>query len=145
MEGGLGLWDGAGTRLKYGIGFQWGLNPYAGFGELRAWTGLLGAGWLPAGFLLPDTEWHHLRIVANFRDDSALLAVDGRMLAGVIGKCPAPAGWGDEVSVGPSAEIISIYPGEGGRGALHIGQVRNWIWSWEPQSAARLFIPAVLR
>lgn len=145
MEGGLGLWDGATTRVKYGIGFQWGLNPWSGFGELRAWTGLLAAGWQPAGYLEPDTEWHHLRIVANFRGDSGLLEVDGKALANGIGKCPAPSGWGSEVSVGPSAEIISIYPGEEGRGALHVGQVRNWAWVWEPQQDSRVFLPAIQR
>lgn len=145
MEGGLGLWDGATTRIKYGIGFQWGLNPYAGFGELRAWTGLLAAGWQPVGRLEPDTAWHHLRIVADFCADTALLAIDGQPLAAVIGKCPAPAGWGSEVAVGPSAEIISIYPGEEGRGALHVGQVRNWAWVWDPQQASRVFLPAIQR
>lgn len=145
MEGGLGLWDGHTTRIKYGIGFQWGLNPYAGLGELRAWTGLLAAGWQPAGHLEPDTQWHHLRIVADFRADTALLAIDGQPLSTVIGKCPAPSGWGSEVAVGPSAEIISIYPGEEGRGALHVGQVRNWVWHWEPQATRRVFLPTILR
>jgi len=145
MEGGLGLWDGRTTRIKYGVGFQWGLNPYSGFGEVRAWTGMLGAGWQPAGYLEPDTDWHHLRIVADFRADSALLTVDGQPLSTIIGKCPPPDGWGDEVAVGPSAEVISIYPGEEGRGALHVGQVRNWVWHWEPQGASRIFLPLIQR
>lgn len=145
MEGGIGLWDGKTTRLKYGVGFQWGLNPYSGFGDLRCWTGTYGEGWQLAGHLEPDTEWHHLRIVADFMSDSASLSIDGRLFSSVIGKCPAPAGWGEEVSVGPSAEIISIYPGESGRGALHVGQVRNWVWYWEPRTTSRLYLPSVVR
>ena len=145
IEGGLGLWDGAGTRTKYGIGFQWGLNPYSGFGDVRTWTGRLGQGWQTVSYLEPDLAWHRLRIVADFLNDISSLTIDGQTLASCIGKCPAPDGWGDEVAVGPSAEVISIYPGEEGRGALHMGQFRNWAWVWEPQLNHRLFLPTIQR
>lgn len=145
LEGGLGLWDGATTRIKYGIGFQWGLNPFSGFGDLRTWTGLSDHGWQLVGHLEPDLEWHRLRIIADYLHDTVALAIDDRNLPACIGKCPAPAGWGTEVSVGPSAEIISIWPGESGRGALHIAHVRNWAWVWEPSLNQRLFLPAAAR
>ncbi|MBK8046237.1 MAG: hypothetical protein IPK16_03365 [Anaerolineales bacterium] len=145
IEGGLGLWDGQTTRQKYGIGFQWGLNPWSGFGDLRVWTGSSASGWVKIARLEPDTEWHKLRIIANYRDQIASLTLDGKVLPACIGVCPAPAGWGTEVSIGPSAEIISIYPGPTGRGGKHLGQFRNWVWVWEPLSTATIFLPSVQR
>ena len=145
IEGGLGLWDGQKTRQKYGIGFQWGLNPWSGFGDLRIWTGLLRRGWVKVDQIEPDTAWHSLRIIANYRDLIASLTIDGKAMPACISICPAPEGWGNEVSIGPSAEIISIYPGPTGRGGKHLGQFRNWVWVWEPLRTATIFLPSVQR
>lgn len=42
LEGGIFVWDGSRTRLDYGVGFQWVLNPWMDiYGEIRTWTGLM--------------------------------------------------------------------------------------------------------
>ena len=145
LEGGLGFWDGATTRTKYGVGFQWGLNPWDRFGELRVWTGINNQGWLTVGTLTPDTEWHRLRILCDIANDTASLSIDGVAYPAMIGKDPAPAGWGNEVCAGPSAEIISIYPGDSGRGGLHYAHFRNWVWYWQPVAQNHIFLPNVQR
>lgn len=130
LEGGLFIWDGVTTRLDYGLAFQWGLNPWERFGEMRCWTNTKGQHWQPVGWLTPDTDWHTMQLILDFPRQATAFAVDGRRFPSQFVAIPKPESWGAAVSAGVQLEIISIYPGESGGGALHRAQFRDWRWQW---------------
>ncbi len=145
LEGGLFIWDGSTTRLDYGMGFQWGLNPWDKFGEMRCWTDIGGGQWQPVGYLEPDLSWHTLKIVFDFRRQMTTLMIDEKHYPSCFTGTPKPADWGTEIAAGVQIEIISVYPGEQGNGALHKAYFKDWYWLWEPSSTCQLFLPMIAK
>ncbi len=141
IEGGVSIWDGAITRLKHEVLFQWILNPWWKFGDIQSWTGTTGHLWQTVGYLAPDTNWHQVRIVADFQQETSSLAIDGVHYPSCLGKSTAPAEWGSEIAAGIQAEIISLYPGESANGTLHMAHFKDWAWVWEPQNVCRTYLP----
>jgi hypothetical protein len=132
IEGGMFVWDGKKTRLDYGVAFQWVLNPWSDdFGALQTWTGEKSGKWVPAGKLKPDTEWHKLEIMFDFRGRKSSLKIDGKALKCGFSGTKKPKDWGKTVDARLQAEIVSVYPGKTGRGALHKALFRNWLWEWK--------------
>lgn len=131
VEGGLFVWDGANTRLDYGLAFQWVINPWSpAFGELRVWSGENGGVWVPIGSLLPDTRWHRVRYWLDVPAGVARLRIDNRMFELPVAATPKDASWGTEIAARLQFEVISLYPGETGTGAMHAVEVKNWHWKW---------------
>jgi hypothetical protein len=125
LEGGLFVWDGSGTRLDYGTAFQWVVNPANPlYGAIQTWSN----GWQHAGTLTPNTHWHSMQIAFNPHFKRATIVIDlTRYTVPLVGT-PRPPDWGTETAARLQAEIVSLYPGEEGNGALHTGHFRNWYW-----------------
>ena len=145
IEGGLFIWDGRTTRLDYGLGFQWGLNPWDRLGELRCWTDIGGGQWRPVGYLAPDLSWHTLKIVFDFRRQTTALLIDEKHYPSRFTGTSKPAEWGTEIAAGVQIEIISVYPGELGNGAMHKAHFKDWLWLWEPSNSCRVFAPLIVK
>ena len=131
LEGGFFVWDGADTRLDYGLAFQWSLNPWNEFGFIRTWTDRDGGKWVNAGELAPDTEWHQVKMVVDFRRETTALLIDDKHYLTYLTRIPKPADWGAEVAARLQAEIVSVDPEPSGMRAMHKAQFRNWTWVWE--------------
>lgn len=135
FEGGLFIWDGADTRLDYGMAFQWVLNPWAWNpqdkrGEMRVWT---GERWQPVGTLpFVESKWYEVKMILDpYRQTTALL-FDGVHFPTQFSKTPKPADWGTEIAARLQAEIISIDPQPNCTiKASHKAQVKDWYWEWE--------------
>lgn len=145
IEGGLSIWDGSNTRLDYGLGFQWLLNPWADFGQLCCWTNDADDPWEPVGVIAPDTEWHEVRLVVDFRRETTAFSIDGIHYPARFAATPKSDSWGSETAARVQAEIISIWPGVEGNGALHKVEFKDWYWLWQPHNSFRVFMPAVAR
>jgi len=146
LEGGLFVWDGRSTRLDYGLGFQWLLNPWmSNFGEVRSWRDTNGGEWESVGYLQPDTEWHELRIVVDFYRETNSLQIDSIRYPRCFTATSKPEAWGTEIAARFQAEIISVYPEPLGIRAIHKAEFRDWIWTWEPQHSCQVFLPFVRR
>ncbi|GAP61639.1 hypothetical protein ARMA_0062 [Ardenticatena maritima] len=131
VEGGLFVWDGANTRMDYGLAFQWVINPWSpSFGELRAWSGENGGMWVPIGSLAPDTRWHRVRYWLDIPSGVARLRIDQHMFELPVAATPKNEQWGTEIAARLQFEVISLYPGETGTGAMHAVEVRDWRWEW---------------
>lgn len=141
LEGGIFIWDGGGTRLDYGIAFQWGLNPWSGFGDIRTWTNTNGGEWVLVGQLTPDTQWHEAKMVVDFHKETTTLLIDEVPYLAQYSATPKPATWGTETAARLQAEIVSIYPEPSGFHALHKAQFKDWSWMWE--RTYRVFLPFV--
>jgi hypothetical protein len=130
VEGGLFVWDGAGTQLDYGTAFQWILNPWLdNFGQIMAWSSANDGSWVAAGFLQPDTEWHTVLFGVDPVHRRARLVLDGRRLPVTYSSTPK-SGFGTDVSVRLQAEAVSIYPGVTATSApQHEVLVKNWSWA----------------
>ena len=129
IEGGFFIWDGAHTRLDYGMAFQWVLNPWqSDFGALRTWT---GSGWQTAGFLTPGTAWHEIAMSFDRRNNVATLAVDNTALATQLTTTAKPSNWGTETAARLQTEIVSLWPGSNQVAPSHRAEVRNWSWTRE--------------
>jgi len=139
LEGGMFVWDGAVTRLDYGLAFQWMLNPGgtvdAEFGTMRCWTSSGAGRWENVGYLEPDTAWHTVRLFFDIREQTTYFTIDDQHYPTCFTAIPKPASWGREIAPGLQMEIISLFPGERGRGALHKAEFKDWIWTWEPYGA----------
>jgi len=136
IEGGIFAWDGADTRRDYGLGFQWILNPKgspeAKFGTVRCWTDPGGGRWENVGYLQPDTDWHAVRLHFDIRNQTTAFTINGNTYPACFTSSPKPASWGRELAAGIQVEIISIFPGKRGSGALHKAEFKDWSWTWEP-------------
>ena len=143
FEGGLFIWDGVTTRLDYGLAFQWGLNPWERFGEMRCWTDGSDEHWQPVGHLTPDMAWHHLQLILDFRRQATGFAIDGRRFPSQFVAIPKSDTWGAAISAGVQMEVISIYPGETGAGARHRAQVKDWRWQWIDADAYQAHLPLI--
>lgn len=132
LEGGVFVWDGADTRLDYGIAFQWSLNPWNEFGYIRTWTDTNGGEWVTAGELVPDTEWHQVSMVVDFHRETTALLIDDKHYLSYLTKISKPPDWGTEVAARLQAEIVSVHPEPLGMRAIHNAQFKNWVWLWEP-------------
>nr|WP_290665661.1 hypothetical protein [Ardenticatena sp.] len=131
VEGGLFVWDGANTRMEYGLAFQWVVNPWSpSFGELRAWSGEKGGVWVPIGSLLPDNRWHRVRYWLDIPAGRARLRIDNRVFELPVAATSKDASWGTEIAARLQFEVISLYPGETGAGAMHAVEVKDWHWKW---------------
>jgi len=100
IEGGLFIWDGGNTRLDYGVGFQWYLNPWDGLGELRCWSDVGGVHWQPIGRIEPDTAWHKLRMVVDYKRQTTALVIDDKHYPCCFTGTPKSADWGNGTEVG---------------------------------------------
>ena len=95
LEGGFFVWDGATTRLDYGIAFQWDLNPWSDFGAIRIWTANGGAGqWAAAGHLVPDTNGHHVEMTVGASSQTAALTIDDTQYPVELSKTSKPDSMG---------------------------------------------------
>lgn len=132
LEAGISIWDGAASRLDYGLAFQWDLNPWNEFGKFRVWTGQTGAGkWVNNGSsLTPDTNWHQAMILVDFKRENTDLIIDGKRHLSSFFKTTRPAAWGKEVAARFQVEIVSIYPEPSGIKAAHRAQFKDWTWLW---------------
>lgn len=146
IEGGIGLWDGSNTRLDYGTGFQWHINPWGpDTGALQTWTDIGGGSWATVGNITLDTAWHSVRITLDPRRGATALVIDDTHYLCRFNGTPKPPTWGTEQSATIAAEIISLYPGETNPGALHKAEFRDWYWIWEPYNTYSVFLPTVSR
>ncbi|MBI5952229.1 MAG: hypothetical protein HY865_11275 [Chloroflexi bacterium] len=128
IEGGLFVWDGPGTRLDYGIAFQWIVNPW-GDGSINLWEADGDAGhWVAGGSLPFDTNWHRVKMVVHAASGLARLAIDDKPYPVTLSKTTKDPSWGTEVAARLQAEIVSIYPEPAGLRAIHKAQFRNWRW-----------------
>lgn len=144
LEGGLFVWDGSSTRLDYGAGFQWVLNPWVDtFGEIQAWTGINGGQWKRVGYLPPDTQWHEIWLALDFYQGTASMKIDGMSYPAYLAATPKPETWGTETAARVQAEIISIYPEPGGIRAVHKAEFKEWFWLWELPKHHQVFLPLV--
>lgn len=136
VEGGLFIWDGAQTRLDYGLAFQWVLNPWmSSFGDVWCWSSTNGGQWVPSGYLKPDTEWHQLDLVFDYQTQATSLKLDGQTFLTSFTFTPKPDSWGTETAARLQAEIISIWPGwEASYAPMHKAEFKNWYWQWKPNT-----------
>jgi hypothetical protein len=146
LEGGLFIWDGSGTRLDYGLGFQWMLNPWMNiFGEVRAWTDTNDGQWERIGQLVPDTQWHEISIVVDFSRGTTAMKIDDRRYPSCLAATTKPETWGPETAARFQVEIINLYPEPLDIRATHRAEFKDWSWVWEPQNTCRSFLPFVRR
>lgn len=147
LEGGIFLWDGLTTRLAYGLGFQWILNPWgvtgSQFGDIRAWTDINDGEWVNVGHINPDTQWHEVNMSLDFRGQATLLTIDGLPYTSYFAGTSKPDDWASANVALFQAEIISIWPGDSDIRALHKAQFSNWFWNWQSYSH-RVFLPLVI-
>lgn len=143
LEAGLFVWDGVTTKLDCGMAFQWGLNPYERFGELRSSIeGVSAAAWEPVGYLEPDTEWHTFTMMVDYPSQSTLLQIDGVTYTSYF--VAYPKRWPAAISAGIQVEAISIYPHGVVHGALHRVEYSNWLWQWMTLEEHHLYLPSVM-
>ncbi len=146
LEGGFFIWDGSDTRLDYGLAFQWILNPWmAESGEIRCWTSRSGGQWQAVGELALDTAWHSLTMTLDFRRRTTALTIDGTYYPCQFTETPKPSNWGLTTDARLQAEIVSLYPGAEGNGALHKAWFKDWFWEWEPYNGCSTYLPTVMR
>lgn len=134
IEGGFFTWDGSGSRLDIGLGWQWILNPSdKDYGYIRTWTSSQGKGkWQRLLKLEPDTIWHEVEMIVDYRDNKAYLSIDQKkheVQLSETQKGDANVPWGTETAVRLQAEVISVDPGDEGLGAVHKAQFKDWYWT----------------
>jgi len=143
LEAGLFVWDGLTTMLDCGMAFQWGLNPYERFGEVRSSIeGVSAAAWEPVGYLEPDMEWHTFTMMVNYPNQTTLLQIDDITYTSYF--VGFPKRWPAAISAGIQVEAISIYPRGVVHGALHRVEYRNWLWQWMTLEEHQLYLPGVM-
>lgn len=133
VEASLFVWDGAQTRLDYGMAFQWILNPWmSSFGAIRIWTDFNGGAWYDVGYLLPDTAWHTMQMVVDYTQRTTALRIDGRYYLSSFAATAKPTTWDSQTAARLAAEVISLYPGNNPVAPMHVAEIRNWRWVWLP-------------
>jgi hypothetical protein len=155
VEGGFNIWDGATTRANYSVLFQWMVTPYPNafwdLGDIRCWRPKFvddPEPWQKVGTLTPDTDWHTLRIVADFQRGTSRMTIDELIFPSCLVKTAGPPDWGTEIAAWIAAEIISVNPHdpEPDRGFLHKSHFRNWSWRWQSYNACTsTFLPMIRR
>lgn len=149
VEGGIFIWDGRDSYLDYGIAFQWMVNPWGGddfsFGDIRCWTDRDGGSWAKVGALQPDTLWHDVKFVLDCQRETTALTIDGIRYPSSFTGTTKPETWGTEIAARLQAEIISLYLGDAGPAVQHVVEFADWYWSWELNSACRVYLPLVLK
>lgn len=129
IEGGLFIWNGLDT--DYGLAFQWVLNPWqSDFGDIYTWN-KDGTGWTYAGALAVDTQWHQVQFELDVNSEYARLMIDKHNYPAAFSRT-SKTGFGTDIAARLQAEIVSLYPGESGSGALHEAEFKNWHWLWRP-------------
>ena len=140
IEGHLSIWDGLNANLEYIVAFQWLINPWAtNFGTIQAWDN--PGVWRAVGQLTPDTAWHEVQMILDTGKAGTGLIIDGVQYPSYFTTLTHPD-WGDEIAARFAAEIISLYPGEQGNGALHKAYFKEWSWVWEPRN---VYLPLIMR
>jgi hypothetical protein len=125
-EGGFFVWDGAATRLDYGVAFQWILNPWMPtFGTIRTWTGTV---WNNSAYLPVDTDWHIVSMTFDPRHSAASISIDNTPIPAALTTTPK-VGWGQEIAARLQAEVISLWPGSRQVAPSHRLEVRDWTWA----------------
>lgn len=134
FEGGFFIWDGSNTRLDYGLAFQWILNPWMStYGQIRCWASdPTSQWWAPSGYLAPDTEWHTINMVLDYRHRSTSMLIDNVDYPSLFTETPKSESWGQEMAARLQAEIISIWPGNNAQAPEHLVEVKDWDWTWQP-------------
>ena len=129
LEGALFVWDGLSSKRDQGTAFQWVLNPWVpNFGQIRVWS---DTGWVPAGYLKPDTAWHSVTFTVDTAAQKAQLVIDGGALNTPYART-VKNGWGSDVSARLQVEAISLWPGAAATSAPeHEVFVRDWTWTQE--------------
>lgn len=129
IEGGLFVWDGAGTQLDYGLAFQWVINPFDfNFKKLYYWDGV---GWRYLSVdLEPDTEFHFAEFYLDIPNKQAFLKIDDISFPINIYSETTKQGFGNTVDARFQAEIISIFPPSTGTVPLHETRFEKWKWEW---------------
>ncbi len=147
LEGGIFLWDGSNTRLAYGLGFSWMLNPWgttdSQFGDLRGWTSTNGGQWVKIGVLTPDTQWHTIALALDCQSQTTSLTIDGQLYPSYLAGTPKPSDW-THSNVGLfQAEIINTWPGTPEMKALHKAEFKDWYWNWQPYRPYDSYLPLI--
>jgi hypothetical protein len=126
---GVFVWDGANTKIDYGMAFSWLLNPWTpNFGNVRQWN---GTGWTDGDYLAVDTRWHTAQLTVNFQQEITELIIDGHQFLSQFTHTIKPDFEGDtRTAARLQTEAISLFPGSN-NGALHEMEVKNWNWRWE--------------
>ncbi|RMG99589.1 MAG: hypothetical protein D6706_05215 [Chloroflexi bacterium] len=133
IEGGFFIWDGIETRLDYGLAFQWIINPWdEKYGHLCCWSSQNGGEWIAVGHIPPDTNWHQVVMVLDYRRRTTALIIDDQHFPSQFSQTPKSDSWDSHIAARLQAEIISLYPGVGGSQVSHEAHFRNWHWKWEP-------------
>ena len=133
FEGGFFIWDGSQTQLDYGCAFQWVLNPWMStFGTIYSWSSDgTTQGWIPCGFLQPDTNWHQYEMMVDYHNQTCRLTIDQTSIPICFTATPK-VGWGTETAARFQTEIISIWPGNTSTAPSHAVEIRNWNWNLQP-------------
>ena len=145
VEGGIFIWDGANTRLDYGIAFQWVINPWSEQpGLIRVWN---GNQWISTEKILSvDMEWHEVNMNINFHQESASLSIDGEQYPAALTQTEKPNDWGPEIAARLQAEIISVsVPPETSKEdcatITHRAEFKDWFWTWYSTTS---FLPSIM-
>jgi hypothetical protein len=85
IEGGIFVWDGAGTRFDYGLGFQWVVNPWSDKKTfLNTWVAndikpdvKTKGEWEKIGNMALDTKWHVIKMTIDVPRQTAAIVLDG--------------------------------------------------------------------
>jgi hypothetical protein len=131
LEGGIFIWDGKATRLDYGMGFQWILNPWSNSSTIYTWqTDEAGIGqWVYAGKLELYTEWHTINMVVDYQMQITSLTIDNNAYQSQFTGTQKPPHWAEETAARLQAEIVSVSPEPACvMKAMHQAQFKNWYW-----------------
>jgi hypothetical protein len=133
------VWDGSGSRIDYGMAWQWILNPWmSNFGEVRAWMSSATAtvpengAWHSVGQLGIDTNWHRAKLIVDYGAQATALLIDDTHYLCTFSATSRPSTWSIETAARFGVEIISVYPGNNSSAPLHQAEIRNWQWRWIP-------------
>lgn len=132
VEMGLFVWDGKNTRLDYGTAYQWKINPgdHDNYGVMQYWN---KEKWVPAGKIEPDTEWHEIQMIVNFKTKTTEVKIDGVSYPSKFSQTAKASDWKVETAARIQMEIISAYPEPSGIGTTHSLDVKDWCWNWGDQ------------
>lgn len=131
LEIGLFVWDGADTRLDYGLAMQWVLNPWVSdYGALRVWRNTArGPRWERIGYLEPDAVWHEAEFAYRPNSGVVRLRIDDQRIDVSPTTTPKPESWGNTIGARFQVEIVSLWPGERSAAPMHRAEFRDWTWT----------------